>query len=372
MGELAGMPGRARSLTWVGVGLVCLASAATPFNATDFFGGGVPVKALTKFERLEPDEAANIAAMTGLLKHKMERDYPVGDTRRDAHPKHLGLLKAEFVIEPNLPSALAVGVFASPKTFEAWVRFSSASGTVQSDAIKDSRGCAIKLLDVVGCHIGASDEPTTQDFLLMNIPTMPLGTIQLFHDAVQAALKGSPWVFAAKLLLTGKFQRVWALSRARITPPSPADIRYWSTTPYLLGAQQTVKYSLVPTSAYRSEMPAKLTASYLSDNLEKHLAKADATFDFVVQLNTDSASMPIEDAGVEWPESKAPFVKVATLRIPQQSFRNPARDELAEVLFFSPAHALVEHRPIGGVNRARMAIYQTLSDFRHQRDHRGR
>lgn len=327
---------------------------------------------LSKFEHAEPNEAAHIAAMTDFLKRKMARDYPAGATRRDAHPKSLGLVRAEFMVEPNLPAALAKGVFASPKTFEAWVRFSSASGTVQSDAIKDSRGCAIKLLNVDGTHIPESDEATSQDFLLMNIPTMPLGTVKLFHEAVQQSLEGSMLRFAAKLLFTGKARVLLALARARITPTSPVDIRYWSTTPYLLGPHQAAKYSLVPTSARQSRKPTPLTESYLSDNLQQHLAKAEATFDFMVQLNTDPGSMPIENAGVEWKEAGAPFVKVATLRIPRQAFRSPARDELAEALSFSPAHALVEHRPIGGVNRARMIIYKALSDFRHERDHRAK
>lgn len=325
---------------------------------------------LTRFERAESKEAEHIAAMTDLLRRKMEKDYPVGGTRRDAHPKHSGLVRAEFLVEPNLPAALAVGVFATPKTFEAWVRFSSSSGTIQSDAIKDSRGCAIKLLNVGGSPIPESDEPAIQDFVLMNIPTMPLGTIKLFHEAVHQSLEGSMVLFAAKLVLTGKLHVLLALARARITPTSPVDIRYWSTTPYLLGPDQTVKYSLVPTSPHKSQPPSPLTSAYLSDMLEKHLADGEATFDFMVQLKTNPKSMPIENAGVEWKEAQAPFVKVATLRIPSQPFRSPARDEMAEMLTFSPAHALLEHRPIGGVNRARMIIYQALSDFRHERDHR--
>jgi branched-chain amino acid transport system ATP-binding protein len=37
----------------------------------------------------------------------------------------------------KLPAALRVGVFAQPRSFEAWVRFSNASGAPQSDAIKE-------------------------------------------------------------------------------------------------------------------------------------------------------------------------------------------------------------------------------------------
>jgi len=80
--------------------------------------------------------------------------------------------------------------------------------------------------------------------------------------------------------------------------------------------------------------------------------------------------MPIEDAAQRWDETKSPFLKVATLHLPIQRFRNARRARKAEELFFSPAHALPEHAPLGGLNRARSKIYAALSDFRHKRDKR--
>jgi hypothetical protein len=300
----------------------------------------------------------------------MERDYPAGGTRRDAHPKHTGLLRARFTVEAELPPALRVGVFAAAASYDAWVRLSNASGTPQSDAIRDVRGCAIKLLKVGGTPIAENDEPGNQDFLLVSIPTMPLGTVKLFHDAIYYSIERSRLQLIVKMLLTGNGRVLKALDGARTHPTSPLDIRYWSTTPYLLGAEQVVKYSLVPTSPRKSAMPATRTDTYLSDNLAQHLREADASFDFMVQRRGAAASMPVENAAIEWREDVAPFVKVATLHIPQQDFRTAERDAQAEALAFSPGHARIEHRPIGAVNRARMRIYKALADFRHQRDQR--
>jgi hypothetical protein len=70
---------------------------------------------------------------------------------------------------------------------------------------------------------------------------------------------------------------------------------------------------------------------------------------------------------VRWDERRAPFVKVATLLIPRQSFRNPARKAMAETLSFSPGTAKPAHAPLGGLNRARVKIYKALSQFRHRR-----
>ena len=80
--------------------------------------------------------------------------------------------------------------------------------------------------------------------------------------------------------------------------------------------------------------------------------------------------MPIEDAGKLWDEAESPFVKLATVQIQTQEFRTREREELAEVLSFSPGHALPAHAPLVGLNRARVKIYKALSAFRHERDGR--
>jgi hypothetical protein len=53
--------------------------------------------------------------------------------------------------------------------------------------------------------------------------------------------------------------------------------------------------------------------------------------------------------------------KGALATIPAQQFCTAEREALGESLSFSPAHALPEHAPLGGINRARSAIYQQLS-----------
>jgi hypothetical protein len=329
--------------------------------------GGPGVSQLSRLETLEPNEAALIAEMTDILRRKMARDYAEGATRRDAHPKTVGLLRGTFEVGSRLPAALRVGVFAKPRTFDCWVRASNSSGTIQSDAIKDARGLAIKLL--APPKKGARAEtPLGQDFVLLNSPVMPLGTIALFRDAVYYAIESSRLLLLAKLLLARRIDVLLGLLALRSNPASPLDIRYWSTTPYLFGGNRAVKYSLLPTSTHRSKLPENPGANYLSEAMQVHLNRHEATFDFCVQLRT--GDMPIEDAGQAWDEAKSPFVKVATLRIPVQKFRTKLRRNLAETLSFSPGHALAAHTPIGGLNRARVAIYAALSKFRHERDDR--
>jgi hypothetical protein len=266
---------------------------------------------------------------------------------------------------------MKMGIFASPGTYPAWIRISSSSGKIQSDKVKDVRGFAIKIMGVKGERFQEqNEEKETQDFILMSHPVMPLETVKLFHDAVYYSIKWPPFVFRSRLVLSGNFHILNELRKARQNQTSPLDIRYWSTTPYLCGADHSVKYSLVPASRLKSTLPPILTDNYLTENMEKHLATDEAIFDFMIQVQKDPVRMPVEDAGVEWSENESPFIKVATLRIPPQSFRTREREELAEDLSFSPAHSLIDHRPIGGINRARIEIYRYLSDFRHKQNNK--
>jgi hypothetical protein len=318
-------------------------------------------------EEREPNEAALVAEMIAILRRKMARDYAKGGTLRDAHPKTLGLLRGRFRIESNLPKALRVGLFGKAGSFDCWVRFSNSSGKVQSDAVPDARGVAIKLLAPRGKSAAARAE-LGQDFVLLDTPVMPLGTVALFRDAVYYTIESSPLLLAAKFALTGHAGVLLGLLMLRGIPSSPLDIRYWSTTPYRLGADHAVKYSLLPTSRHRSDKPETQGESYLSDAMQDHLDGHEASFDFCVQLQ--EPGMPIEDASQRWDEAKSPFLKVATLRLPMQRFRNDKRAQQAEALSFSPAHALAAHAPLGGLNRARSKIYTALSRFRHKRDKR--
>ncbi len=310
-------------------------------------------------------EQEMIDDMQSMLQSKMENDYEAGETKRDAHPKCLGLLTAKFKVDENIPENLQVGVFQPGKTYHALIRVSNASGSVQSDKEKDFRGFAIKLLGVEGKRFD-NEEAHTQDFLLMSNPTMPLGTVKLFRDAVYYAVEWHPLLLVVKLVFSGNSDVLTVLKNGKHNDTSPLDINYWSTTPYQFGTKK-VKYKIVPTSTTKSQLPSTLTNDYLTVNMANHLAKDAATFDFYIQAFSDEQSTPIEDAGVEW---KTPFVKVASIEIPIQNIDTPQRFDLAEQLFFSPTNALEVHKPLGGINRARVQIYRSLSKFRHQRDNK--
>ena len=104
----------------------------------------------------------------------------------------------------------------------------------------------------------------------------------------------------------------------------------------------------------------------MHDNLLRSLDQADGVFDFCVQL--PKGSMPVEDPTVEWSEADSPFIPVARLTIPKQSFDAPDRLAFGENLSFTPWHGLDAHRPLGGINRVRRVVYETISGLRYQID----
>ena len=96
----------------------------------------------------------------------------------------------------------------------------------------------------------------------------------------------------------------------------------------------------------------------------RSLAAGPTSFDFMVQLQTDSHLMPIEDATVKWPENLSPYVPVARLDLPAQRFTSDAQLAFADALRYNPWHSLPDHKPLGNSNRARKTMYLELARLR--------
>ena len=316
-------------------------------------------------ENPPPNEAAYIQDLEERLKAKIIQDNAGGMMRRDAHPKMHGLVKAEFTVEADLPEQLRVGLFSQPATYQAWVRFSNQNGTIQPDIDGDIRGMAIKVMGVGGAKLLDDEmDAHTQDFIVISTNVFVTKDVQEF-DALIKALTGS--VLAKALFFLTHWRVVWNLYQSMKKMANPLRIRYWSTTPYLLGTQQAVKYSAIPcaTPGLADSIPSQPSDNFLREAMVRQLAQGEARFDFAVQLQTDAEQMPIEDPGKEWSEVASPFRKVASIRILQQAFDSEAQREFGENLSFTPWHSLPQHRPLGGVNRARKVIYRAISMFRH-------
>jgi hypothetical protein len=311
-------------------------------------------------ESVSPDEQAVIAEFIAFLKDASAKRHPTGTMQRFNQGRDSGCVQAEFTVLDNLPPDLRVGLFSAPRTFQSWIRFANASS--QSDSKKDVRGMSIRLSDVPGKNLTAG--ATTQDFVLNSHPVMVAGNTKDFLSLLRA-LEGG--VLRRIVYIVTHLRTVRRGIASRANPTSHLDISYWSTTPYLFGEGRAVKYAVRPCSQTRSTLPAQLTDNYLRDAMQGHLERSEACFDFMVQFQTDSRSMPIEDASVEWNEEESPYRAVARIRIPKQNIGEPGRAGRCEETTFNPWHALTEHRPLGSLNRARREIYPAMAEFRRQR-----
>lgn len=320
-------------------------------------------------EHVVPGEDEYVRKIAESLKSDIERMYKPGATLRDAHPKNIGCVKAEFTIERDLPEELRVGVFKEPRTYPAYIRFSNAATTIQADSKRDIRGMAIKLLGVAGEKLLETEKhETTQDFLVISTPKFINENLVDFYGLLQAVGGGPLKILAFVFNPFNSHLRVlWRVARSLKKHGNVLEVRFWSTTPYQFGSS-VVKYSAKPHQAEVTRIPKKPSANYLREAMKQYLAGQDAYFDFMVQFQTDPRQMPIEDASVRWDEEASPFRKVATIRIPAQSFDTEERMRIAENLSFTPWHSLPEHRPLGSINRARRVVYETISTYRHERN----
>jgi len=286
---------------------------------------------------------------------------------RGQHAKCHGTVEAEFTVADDLPRALRRGLFAQPGRYAAYVRFSASSAPPRTDARRDARGMAIKVLRVRGERLDDKRRKGDQDLILVN------HDVFFCRDAVDyaafaTALEQAPPGALGSALRTTEFffppdPREWRtrefanLLRVRFKRPgNPLLTRYWSQTPYALGPR-AVKYSAVPRPTTASPARAPREYDSLLQAVGSELARRDAVFDFMVQLQADQRTMPVEDPTVPWSEADSPFLRVATIRIPAQDVLSQAARNFGEELRFSPWNSLAVHRPLGSVNRARRDVY---------------
>jgi hypothetical protein len=320
-------------------------------------------------EEVPPNEASDIEELKHLQLEQMRtdaREKHVEPTERGQHPKHHGFVVARFTVADNLREDLRVGLFREPKTYTAVIRFSSTGE--RDDRVLDNHGMAIKVLGVKPARPSESGaDVQTQDFVLLDHPlffTPNVASLLAFSRKKKslrldqgltgkALLEALREAFPNELrLLEGRKQRI----------KSPLEAEYFSTTPYKFG-QRAVKYSAKP------EQSKDYLRETLVEQLRPHEQRGSASptrypaarFGFYVQRQSDPSTMPIEDPTVEW---KSPWERVASIEINAQEFDFPARWAWGNSLSFSPWHALDEHRPLGGINRARKIVYPASADLR--------
>lgn len=365
-------------------------------------------------------EARQIAETTDITVKLLDKRYsPDKQILRGVHPKSHGCVKATFTINPDIAPELQVGLFAVPgKEFDAYIRFSNAAAVVGPDTTETkidpatgiaveveehgSRGMAIKVLDVGGEVLIDDNGSHNQDFLMINQPMFAFANTKDYlrldkvldrdHDVADGFF--APLQLANPKLSEEQKLKIHAYMEAeniadedvlrikesfRIVKQviqttdvgNPLGIQYFSAAPFLFGTDRVMKFSAKPRVQVPPEKspPRPRPENYLRDALTETMHGNEALhFDFMLQVRGKDADFGrdnelIENASTQWHDE---FVSVAKICIsnPQAEVDSEENKAHCEKLAFTPWHSLVEHQPIGSINRLRKDVYAASAKHR--------
>ena len=317
-------------------------------------------------EKFDDWEDAACQGMIDEIRRHLAQDFAPGQMERGGNTKTHGMVRATVTVRDDLPARFRHGVFAEPRSFPAWVRFSGPGPHIEPDIDDVGFGSiSIKLMQVPGPKL-MPDEKFTQDFTGVVTPTFV--TQNTRHNArlqYWSRREMPVWYFLdprAPHIRDFIMQSLW-----NETQRNPLGATYYSCVPYLLGPGQAMKYEVRPRQKVDRSIPGipwRPSDNYLRDNLRRHLDVGPAEFDLMLQLQTDAHAMPIENAGVRWSHKASPPVAAATLHLPAQQFDTPAQFAFARVLSYNPWHSVPEHRPLGNQSRARQRMYSEMAQYR--------
>ena len=292
--------------------------------------------------------------------------------QRDAHPKQHGCARAYVDIDSSaLPAQYRVGIFSAPTNgsklsrYEAWSRFSNGSptGAHGADLEKDIRGFALKLMNVNGAASGSQDLllSTSSEFFSKNGKEYAA-----FHEALA---KGN-WFFFPWLAVHPKFAQRLLKSRVQIGNVLQTD--YYSTVPYRLGGDHSMRFSTTACTPDVSRDHLPDAKDNLPDYLHTRLVSTlngvgSECFNLFVQPNEDPLNNPIEDPTLAWSEKTSPRYPVGKIIFPstQRDLDSEGINAFCENLNFNPWHTFPETRPVGQINRIRKAVYGAIAEERH-------
>ncbi len=340
-----------------------------------------PVSFSADVEQPAAGEAQTIATINASMRGILEttwQDY--GHAVRSVHAKSHGLLQGELQVL-ELPETLAQGVFAQPKTYPVVLRFSTNPGDILDDTVSSPRGLALKIIGVEGERLPGSEGDATQDFVMVNGPAFVAPNAEGFEPSLRVLAAttdtGQGWKRAFSWVLRGLARlatsagmdagAIKALGGQPLT--NPLGETFYTQTPFRYG-KHVAKLCVAPVSAELTALKdAAVDLSGKPNGLRQALidsfARHGGTWELRVQLRTNTATMPVEDASVPWPEDESPYVAVARITAkPQPAWSEARARQVDDELAFSPWHGVVAHQPLGSINRARKEAYEMSAGFR--------
>ncbi|MDP3355558.1 MAG: catalase [Polaromonas sp.] len=305
-------------------------------------------------ERIAADEAQRYEGYARIFAEIQRRKSARYGTGRALHRKQLSAARGELRVLPDLPEFARQGLFAAPASYEVLLRLSNGGLDKASDKMPDIRGFSFKVLGVQGDSALGNAPAQSQDFTLINQEKFAFTGSAEFVDFVEAASHGNgallKFLFKRYGFLGGPLQLAKMIRIAGKPFKGFTTETFFSSVPLACGPY-AVRVRLLPAA---SNGPASPDASKdWGANFSQRLASAALQYELQLQPFVDEKTTPIEDASVNWPTS---YTTVALLTLPQQA-ASQALLAQAEAAVFDPWQALVQHRPLGDVQRARKVVY---------------
>jgi hypothetical protein len=321
-------------------------------------------------ESIAPDEAERFERHARTLLELQRRNAKGGARNRTLHAVAQAGLEAELTVLPDLPPHARVGLFATPATYRAYVRYSNGHGVAEPDRKPAVRGIGVKIVGVPGRKlIPGLEDAKTQDFLMINSRATLFRNADEFVGFIVASaspVRLLPWLL--KNFGFGRSVRFMRQLLRKLSAPVPslATTMYHTALPLKFGAY-AVHALLAPHAQDAPGAKPGKAPDYLRTELEARLAQGPVSYDLRVQFFRDDERTPIEDPSREWSEEDAPPVTLARLTLPKQDPSSPRGRRVAalcERMSFDPWHTTEDFRPLGNMMRARSPAYRVSTGER--------
>lgn len=343
-----------------------------------------PLPFRPEFEQVAEDEQETTQGLIEALHSILETtNAHYGHPVRSVHAKAHAFMHGQLQVFDGLPEPLAQGLFSQAGSYPVVMRLSTNPGDLLDDRVSTPRGLALKVIGVPGERLPGSEGEVTQDFVMQNAPAFTaadpkafLKTLKLLAKTtdrmpltkrvLSAGLRGAEAVVEA---VGGESGTLKSLGGHPLT--HPLGETFYTSVPLLYG-RYYAKLSVAPVSPGLTALTDQKIELDGDENglrrvIDEVLSQQGGEWEVRIQLATDLAQMPVEDASVVWPEDVSPYVAVARIQIPAQpGYTEEGVRKVDQDMAFSPWQGLAAYRPIGGVMRVRKAAYEHSADFRRQ------
>ena len=334
----------------------------------------------------EIEKIVNSVGQTVKASYEKEKQ---GRAVRFAHAKSYGIVRASVEIESALAPEYAQGIYASPATYDAVIRFSNGLGHLGPDAMLGPIfGTGLKFFNVPGHSILENEAGVSNfDYAMINAPVFFANTakdyvvIERLFDQLPGALMdprtAKTWlhdfVTCDGTLPPDKWlwdELLAVLSLGKTPFRNPLLSSYWTMAAVRHG-EYVAKLRITPEPSAAAQVRIRdldpmTNPEAVRDSLVADIGEHDYTFELQAQLCVDPLRMPIENTSIEWSEKLSPFTKIATIHVPKQDISSPVNLDIADRISISPWRTRDDHIPMGEIMTVRREVYRRSAEVRRQ------